>query len=140
MRRRLDLSAPTRFMGNRKLLREGVLTKTKSSRKLAAFLCNDILVLTDALAKSLYKMVCFMILYSVVLLNRFECSRCSPCHFQSCRLTMSDEVCTKPLLLLLRTNNLPLQTILPSGSSCHIPVEEIASPSARVQRARLTFG
>lgn len=55
--RRLDLTEPTRNMGTRKLLKEGILTKAKSGRKLCAFLCSDILVLTDANAKSLYRMV-----------------------------------------------------------------------------------
>ncbi|TFK77938.1 hypothetical protein K466DRAFT_124152 [Polyporus arcularius HHB13444] len=53
---RLDLTAPTRYMGPRKLLKEGILTKAKSGRKLRAFLCNDILVLTEESTKSLYRM------------------------------------------------------------------------------------
>ncbi|CDO71918.1 hypothetical protein BN946_scf184940.g65 [Trametes cinnabarina] len=53
---RLDLTAPTRYMGPRKLLREGVLMKAKSGRKLRAFLCSDILVLTEESSKSLYRM------------------------------------------------------------------------------------
>ncbi|KAG8968021.1 hypothetical protein FRC03_008886 [Tulasnella sp. 419] len=53
---RLDLTAPTRNMGRRKLLKEGTLTKAKSGRKLQAFLCSDILVLTDSSARSLYRM------------------------------------------------------------------------------------
>jgi Pleckstrin homology domain len=55
--RRLDLTAPTRHLGNRKLLREGLLNKAKSGRKLRAFLCNDILLLTDEHGKNLYRMV-----------------------------------------------------------------------------------
>lgn len=55
--RRLDLTAPTRNMGDRKLLKEGVLIKAKSGRHLRAFLCNDILVLTNEAAKTLYRMV-----------------------------------------------------------------------------------
>ena len=55
---RLDLTAPTRYMGSRKLVKEGILLKAKSGRKLRAFLCNDILVLTEATTKSLYRMVC----------------------------------------------------------------------------------
>ncbi len=54
---RLDLTAPTRNMGQRKLLKDGVLCKAKSGRRLHAFLCSDILVLTDATAKNLYRMV-----------------------------------------------------------------------------------
>ncbi|TFY54721.1 hypothetical protein EVG20_g9594, partial [Dentipellis fragilis] len=53
---RLDLTAPTRSMGNRRLIRDGVLAKAKSGRKLHAFLCSDILVLTDEPAKALYRM------------------------------------------------------------------------------------
>ncbi|KAF7972256.1 hypothetical protein HWV62_18572 [Athelia sp. TMB] len=53
---RLDLTAPTRRMGERKLLREGILFKAKSGRKLRAFLCSDIIVLTDDTAKTLYRM------------------------------------------------------------------------------------
>ena len=44
-------------MGTRKLLREGLLLKAKSGRRLRGFLCSDILVLTDESAKSLYRMV-----------------------------------------------------------------------------------
>ncbi|KAI0333129.1 hypothetical protein GY45DRAFT_1320068 [Cubamyces sp. BRFM 1775] len=53
---RLDLTAPTRYMGPRKLLKEGILMKAKSGRKLRAFLCSDILVLTEETTKSLYRM------------------------------------------------------------------------------------
>ena len=56
-RRRLDLTAPTRYLGDRKLLREGLLNKAKSGRKLRVFLCNDILILTEEHAKTLYRMV-----------------------------------------------------------------------------------
>ncbi|KAH7911883.1 hypothetical protein BJ138DRAFT_1062162 [Hygrophoropsis aurantiaca] len=52
---RLDLTAPTRHMGPRKLLKEGILLKAKSGRKLRTFLCSDILVLTDEGAKTLYR-------------------------------------------------------------------------------------
>lgn len=55
--RRLDLTAPTRYMGARRLLKEGQLMKAKSGRKLQAFLCSDILVLTEDAAKALYRMV-----------------------------------------------------------------------------------
>lgn len=44
-------------MGPRKLLKEGMLLKAKSGRKLRAFLCSDILVLTEEATKSLYRMV-----------------------------------------------------------------------------------
>jgi hypothetical protein len=55
--RRLDLTEPTRYMGARKLLRDGLVMKAKSGRKLHAFLCSDILVLTDESVKALYRMV-----------------------------------------------------------------------------------
>ncbi|KAF7323342.1 hypothetical protein HMN09_00115100 [Mycena chlorophos] len=53
---RLDLTAPTRHMGARRLVKEGPLVKGKSGRKLHGFLCSDILVLTDAGMKTLYRM------------------------------------------------------------------------------------
>lgn len=53
---RLDLTAPTRHMGPRKLLKEGLLIKSKSGRRINAFLCSDILVLTDEAMKTLYRM------------------------------------------------------------------------------------
>lgn len=43
----LDLTAPTRSMGSRVLLREGELDKAKSGRKLRAFLFNDMLLFTE---------------------------------------------------------------------------------------------
>jgi actin cytoskeleton-regulatory complex protein PAN1 len=55
--RRLDLTVPTRYMGPRKLLKQGVLLKAKSRRKLYALLCSDILVLTDESMKNLYRLV-----------------------------------------------------------------------------------
>ena len=55
--RRLDLTVPTRYMGPRKLLKQGTLWKAKSRRKLYAFLCSDILVLTDESMKTLYRLV-----------------------------------------------------------------------------------
>ncbi|KAF9650631.1 hypothetical protein BDM02DRAFT_1351141 [Thelephora ganbajun] len=53
---RLDLTAPTRNMGPRKLLKEGVVMKAKSGKRLRAFLCSDVLVLIDENAKTLYRM------------------------------------------------------------------------------------
>nr|VWP01440.1 NAD-dependent protein deacylase (EC (Regulatory protein SIR2 homolog) [Ganoderma boninense] len=53
---RLDLTVPTRYMGPRRLLKEGMLMKAKSGRKLRVFLCSDILVLTEDTTKSLYRM------------------------------------------------------------------------------------
>lgn len=49
-------------MGMRKLLREGILVKAKSGRRLRAFLCSDILVLTEESVKALYRMVCNVLL------------------------------------------------------------------------------
>jgi hypothetical protein len=44
-------------MGPRKLLKEGIVMKAKSGKRLRAFLCSDVLVLTDENAKALYRMV-----------------------------------------------------------------------------------
>ena len=55
---RLDLTAPTRHMGPRRLLKQGPLMKAKSGKKLHAFLCSDTLVLLDDAMKNLYRMVC----------------------------------------------------------------------------------
>ncbi|KIK78082.1 hypothetical protein PAXRUDRAFT_17082 [Paxillus rubicundulus Ve08.2h10] len=52
---RLDLTAPTRHLGARKLLKEGTLSKAKSGRRLRAVLCSDILVLMDEGEKALYR-------------------------------------------------------------------------------------
>lgn len=54
---RLDLTAPTRHLGPRKLVKEGVLNKAKSGRKLRVLLCNDIMVLVDEAEKGLYRVV-----------------------------------------------------------------------------------
>ncbi|KAG8868591.1 hypothetical protein FRC20_003109 [Serendipita sp. 405] len=53
---KLDLTAPTRFMGPRRLLKEGTVAKTKSRRKIRMVLCSDILVLVDETSGSVYKM------------------------------------------------------------------------------------
>lgn len=58
-------------MGHRKLLKEAVLWKAKSGRKLRAFLCTDILVLTDEGAKSLYRMVGLL---SSTLVYGYKCT------------------------------------------------------------------
>ncbi|KIK17094.1 hypothetical protein PISMIDRAFT_685628 [Pisolithus microcarpus 441] len=44
---RLDLMLPTPHLGPRKLLKEGVLAKAKSGRKLRVLLCSDILLLLN---------------------------------------------------------------------------------------------
>ncbi|KAI6017674.1 Dbl homology domain-containing protein [Pisolithus microcarpus] len=43
----LDLTLPTHHFGPRKLLKEGVLAKAKSGRKLRVLLCSDILLLLN---------------------------------------------------------------------------------------------
>lgn len=57
---RLDLTAPTRHLGPRKLLKEGALSKARSGRKLRVLLCSDILVLVDEVEKGLYRVVSWM--------------------------------------------------------------------------------
>jgi hypothetical protein len=52
-------------MGQRQLLKEGVLFKAKSGRKLRGFLCSDIIVLTDDTAKTLYRMVRRSVVHSM---------------------------------------------------------------------------
>jgi hypothetical protein len=44
-------------MGARKLIKDGLVMKAKSGRKLHAFLCSDIMVLTDENVSALYRMV-----------------------------------------------------------------------------------
>jgi hypothetical protein len=51
----LDLTAPTRFMGPRRLLKEGVLIKAKSGRRLRAVLCTDIFILVEEATKTVYR-------------------------------------------------------------------------------------
>ena len=46
----LDLSAPTRLLGPRRILREGKVEKAKSHRKLNAYLFNDLLIFTESRA------------------------------------------------------------------------------------------
>lgn len=53
--RRLDLTAPTAFMGSRQLIKEATVSKAKSGRRLQIILCNDILVLIES--RNLYRMV-----------------------------------------------------------------------------------
>jgi hypothetical protein len=52
---RLDLTAPTAYQGPRRLLKEGIVSKSKSGKKLTLVLCNDILVLIES--RNLYRMV-----------------------------------------------------------------------------------
>ncbi|ORY26048.1 hypothetical protein BCR39DRAFT_542389 [Naematelia encephala] len=51
---RLDLTAPTQYQGQRRLLKEGQVSKAKSGRKLTLVLCNDVLVLIES--RNLYRM------------------------------------------------------------------------------------
>jgi hypothetical protein len=50
-------------MGARKLLKEGLLLKAKSGRKVSALLCSDILVLMDEAMKTLYRMVSYLVFF-----------------------------------------------------------------------------
>lgn len=57
---RLDLTAPTRLLGPRKILKSGPLAKSKSGRKLNCYLFNDLLLLTESRAnnvESVYRYV-----------------------------------------------------------------------------------
>lgn len=51
---RIDLTAPTAYQGQRRLIKEGKVTKTKSGRKLSLILCTDILLLIES--RNLYRM------------------------------------------------------------------------------------
>ncbi|KAG6329916.1 hypothetical protein ID866_9173, partial [Astraeus odoratus] len=51
----LDLTLPTHHLGPRRLIKEGVLAKAKSGRKLRVLLCSDILLLLNESAMSLYR-------------------------------------------------------------------------------------
>ncbi|KAF8319431.1 Dbl homology domain-containing protein [Clavulina sp. PMI_390] len=64
---RLDLTAPTRYMGPRKLIKEGIVLKKK--RRIRALLCTDILVLTDAATRSLYQMYLELFLFTIHYLD-----------------------------------------------------------------------
>ncbi|GAA5912265.1 hypothetical protein JCM6882_005211 [Rhodosporidiobolus microsporus] len=44
----LNLTAPTRLLGKRHILREGKVEKARSGRKLSAYLFNDLLIFTEA--------------------------------------------------------------------------------------------
>jgi actin cytoskeleton-regulatory complex protein PAN1 len=57
---RLDLTAPTRFMGPRKLLKEGVVIKSNSKRRIRAVLCSDILVLVEESTGAVYRIVRYL--------------------------------------------------------------------------------
>ncbi|KAF8652812.1 hypothetical protein AX16_004163 [Volvariella volvacea WC 439] len=53
---KVDLTKPTRYMGPRRLIKEGPLVKAKSGRKLHGYLCNDVMVLLDGTLRTLYRM------------------------------------------------------------------------------------
>jgi hypothetical protein len=65
--RRLDLTVPTQYQGGRRLLKEGIVGKAKSGRKLTLVLCNDILVLIES--RNLYRMVSWSLSQREVLEN-----------------------------------------------------------------------
>jgi hypothetical protein len=79
--RQLDLTAPTRHLGDRRLLREGLLNKAKSGRKLRVLLCNDIFLLTDEHGRTLYRMVRaptarnMPVCSASIWFSRFRCQR-----------------------------------------------------------------
>lgn len=47
----LDLSAPTRLLGNRMYIHEGPLSKNKSGRKIYCYLFNDLIILVEPKSK-----------------------------------------------------------------------------------------
>ena len=51
----MDLTAPTMFMGPRRLLKEGLLVKAKSGRRLRVVLCTDFLILVEEANKTVYR-------------------------------------------------------------------------------------
>lgn len=51
----MDLTAPTKFIGKRLLIKEGQLVKYKSGRKLNCYVCNDIVILVNASEQTLYR-------------------------------------------------------------------------------------
>lgn len=51
----LDLTAPTRFMGPRRLIKEGIVTKAKSRRRIRVVLCSDIVVLVEEATGAVYR-------------------------------------------------------------------------------------
>ena len=61
-------------MGTRRLLKEGLLMKAKSGRRLYGVLCSDIMVLTDEHMKTLYRMVSLFVLpFCFFFLNCLLC-------------------------------------------------------------------
>lgn len=67
----LDLTAPTRFMGPRKLIKEGLVMKSNSKRRLRAVLCSDILVLVEESTGAIYRIVSSS--FSVCLVTFLTC-------------------------------------------------------------------
>jgi hypothetical protein len=51
----LDLTAPSRLVGRRRLIREGALSKRHSAKKLYAYLTSDTLVLTLSGSTTIYR-------------------------------------------------------------------------------------
>ena len=139
---RLDLTAPTRSMGPRKLLKEGVLMKAKSGRRLRAFLCTDILVLTQDQAKQLYRTVsqntshltivrASYRFYSQYRSRRSEYKRCLDGEVR-CRCLFSAFVATDI--------EWTFKTTCRSRSPSHILVEEMLSHSVQPRPAIARYG
>ncbi|KAN0063587.1 hypothetical protein ACQY0O_004035 [Thecaphora frezii] len=53
---RLDLTKPTRFLGDRRVVKDATLNKARSSRAVRVVLCNDLVVLLTEGGKGLYRM------------------------------------------------------------------------------------
>lgn len=103
---RLDLTSPTRHLGPRRLLREGVLNKAKSGRKLRAVLCSDVLVLLDEGEKGLYRVVSGLL-----------CFRLSPFSFHRPSATLPRRIEHADLLLLLCRPLLTFSCVSPTPFS-----------------------
>jgi hypothetical protein len=79
---RLDLTAATRLLGPRKLLREGKVEKAKSHRSLNVYLFNDLLIFTESkpggAGEAVYRLVSRFHLFtsSVFLEADFAWSQC----------------------------------------------------------------
>ncbi|KAI8903624.1 hypothetical protein EDD86DRAFT_214877 [Gorgonomyces haynaldii] len=90
----LDLTQPTRFLGQRVLIFQGQLQKNKSGRRLMGYLFNDFLLIVDWQPKTLYR--------PPLLLNEFTCSEAvrlsnkdtGPLDNQCFQLYLKDQVMT----------------------------------------------
>lgn len=123
-------------------MKEGVLTKSKSGRKLRAFLCSDILVLTEDATKSLYRMVRLRIgdtapnLILLLVLQPLSLPEVEVRETSGLIRGLSRDVfiCTKTIV-----DNV-LQMISHSRWPWHILAAETQSPSARLRPATVKFG